>query len=304
MGLTPEGIHNSYVMYELMMETFSRTEPFPDLDKWFADYSVRRYGHKVIELEESWQTLGLSVYECCSAFGNSTKPFRYHDRTVLSVLPKVSKHSIGHDRWYRIDDLLDSWSLMLLGATKLNIATVQFDLVDVTREVLTAMLESQYITVMDAYFAKEDFVFDKESAIFLDILDDLDKVLSTNEHFMLGPWLKSAQGNALNEFNARNIITLWGPDGNILDYACRAWSGLVQDYYRPRWALFFQMLSSSSQKFSQAKFRKKFLVKIGWPFTISQKSYPVRPELDTVEVVMEIYQKWRRHSFGFDRLYS
>ncbi len=44
MGLTPEGIHNSYVMYELMLETFWRTEPIADLPDWFSTYSRRRYG--------------------------------------------------------------------------------------------------------------------------------------------------------------------------------------------------------------------------------------------------------------------
>jgi hypothetical protein len=30
-------------------------------------------------------------------------------------------------------------------------------------------------------------------------------------------------------------ITLWGPDGNILDYASKQWAGLVGDYYASRW---------------------------------------------------------------------
>ena len=67
----------------------------------------------------------------------------------------------------------------------------------------------------------------------------------------------------LYEFNARNQITLWGPDGGfifldiflcpnsnlhfldmsfckanplgqILDYAGKQWSGMVSDYYIPR----------------------------------------------------------------------
>ena len=29
-------------------------------------------------------------------------------------------------------------------------------------------------------------------------------------------------------------ITLWGPDGNILDYAAKQWSGLIRAYYLPR----------------------------------------------------------------------
>ena len=34
-GFTMEGIHNSYVMYDLMSEMSWRTEPIGDLDRWF-----------------------------------------------------------------------------------------------------------------------------------------------------------------------------------------------------------------------------------------------------------------------------
>ena len=43
------------------------------------------------------------------------------------------------------------------------------------------------------------------------------------------------QDAALYEFNARNQLTLWGPDGQIMDYAGKQWAGLVADYYIPRW---------------------------------------------------------------------
>ena len=62
--------------------------------------------------------------------------------------------------------------------------------------------------------------------VFIDILQDIDIMLGTNKNFMLGPWLQSAKNLATTadekrnyEFNARNQITLWGPDGQILDYA-------------------------------------------------------------------------------------
>ena len=65
----------------------------------------------------------------------------------------------------------------------------------------------------------------ENALVFLDILEDLDRILATNENFLLGPWLESAKALATNcqerklyEFNARNQITLWGPDGQILDY--------------------------------------------------------------------------------------
>jgi alpha-N-acetylglucosaminidase len=39
-------------------------------------------------------------------------------------------------------------------------------------------------------------------------------------------------------------LTLWGPNGEILDYASKQWSGMVADYYYPRWKLFFDTLEA------------------------------------------------------------
>ena len=35
-------------------------------------------------------------------------------------------------------------------------------------------------------------------------------------------------GSLRLEFNARNQVTLWGPNGEINDYAAKSWGGLVK----------------------------------------------------------------------------
>ena len=59
----------------------------------------------------------------------------------------------------------------------------------------------------------------------LGLLLDVDKLLATDEHFLLGVWLENAKNMStsdeerrLYEYNARNQITLWGPDGNVCAY--------------------------------------------------------------------------------------
>jgi alpha-N-acetylglucosaminidase len=41
-GFAMEGIHNSYVMYELLSEASWREGPVEDLDLWFLEYAHRR----------------------------------------------------------------------------------------------------------------------------------------------------------------------------------------------------------------------------------------------------------------------
>jgi alpha-N-acetylglucosaminidase len=40
-------------------------------------------------------------------------------------------------------------------------------------------------------------------------------------------------------------VTLWGPNGEIDDYAAKNWAGLVGAYYSPRWQLFMDAVSTS-----------------------------------------------------------
>ena len=39
------------------------------------------------------------------------------------------------------------------------------------------------------------------------------------------------------EHNAKRLVTVWGPP--VDDYSARIWSGLVRDYYLPRWQKWF-----------------------------------------------------------------
>lgn len=62
----------------------------------------------------------------------------------------------------------------------------------------------------------------------INFLRDLDAVLLTNCNFRLSEWIKSARAwagdkneTSFLEYNARNQITLWGPNGEIVDYASK-----------------------------------------------------------------------------------
>ncbi|KAJ8964032.1 hypothetical protein NQ314_005172 [Rhamnusium bicolor] len=58
-GLTPEGINQNYVIYDLMTESAWRTVP-SNLTEWFVNYTTRRYGRKDQYVIEAWQLLKVS----------------------------------------------------------------------------------------------------------------------------------------------------------------------------------------------------------------------------------------------------
>lgn len=139
---------------------------------------------------------------------------------------------------------------------------------------------------------------------FHDLLNDLNHILNTKEEFMVGNWLKSATDMASNDletemyrFNALNQITIWGPDGQIVDYAMKQWAGIVADYCLPRWKLFndelLNALNSNSSKFNESKVKKIIFRQIEEPFGVSAKQYPIKPIGDTIEIAKRIYARWK-----------
>lgn len=58
-GLTPEGINQNYVIYDLMSESAWRTEP-ANLTEWFGNYATRRYGSENDNATKAWQLLYVS----------------------------------------------------------------------------------------------------------------------------------------------------------------------------------------------------------------------------------------------------
>ena len=151
-------------------------------------------------------------------------------KAALNYLEDMSYKGISADATNQ------AWKMLLESKDDLeNAQSFRFDLVDVARQSMSAIF---------AIIAQNDFVpsikAKNTSAAqtaankLLDLIGDFDTLLNTNENFMLGPWIQWArewgegQGEEVGdwyEFNARNQLTLWGPDGNINDYARKAWGG-------------------------------------------------------------------------------
>eukprot|EP00123_Amoebidium_parasiticum_P004549 comp15834_c0_seq1/m.13154 comp15834_c0_seq1/g.13154 ORF comp15834_c0_seq1/g.13154 comp15834_c0_seq1/m.13154 type:complete len:838 (-) comp15834_c0_seq1:122-2635(-) len=197
-----------------------------------------------------------------------------------------------------------AWGLLVQAMHAEDLASVEpfrYDLVDVTRQVLVNAFAGCHASLVAAY--SNGTVGDVRSwgAWLVEIVDDLDSLLATNKHTMLGTWLHGARSLATSdeeadvyEFNARNQITLWGPRGEINDYAAKQWAGLVGSYYRKRWKMFVDHLDQSLQNgaaFNQSEFDAKCLeFEISWGQ--ARDSFPIVPVGDTIKVVADLYVKY------------
>ena len=59
------------------------------------------------------------------------------------------------------------------------------------------------------------------------------------------------------EMNARRLVTTWG--GDLNDYSCRNWAGLISNYYAMRWSIYIDYLNISlinGSEYNNAKLKE------------------------------------------------
>jgi alpha-N-acetylglucosaminidase len=99
----------------------------------------------------------------------------------------------------------------------------------------------------------------------LDLMNSIDKLLASHTTFQLKNWVdlarnygSSEQEKNYYEANAKEILTIWGDNGEITDYAARTWSGLVSDYYAQRWKKYYEA-KKKKQDFNLVKWEQKWV---------------------------------------------
>ncbi|HEX6426901.1 MAG TPA: alpha-N-acetylglucosaminidase [Niastella sp.] len=296
-GLTMEAIEQNPVMYELMMQHTWQTEPIA-LDSWLQKYTLNRYATSSNELVNAWQILRQTVY--------NGKEIRDGAESIITGRPTFDSTTV----WtrtklnYAPNDLLPAWDLFIQAAGKgIQTDGFRYDLVDITRQVLAnyaAPLQKKWVA---AFREKDSAAFNKYSKAFLQLIGDMDILLATRKDFMLGPWLSTARSHgttaaekALYEQNARDLITLWGDANSPLhEYSNRQWSGLLNDFYKPRWQQFFTLLQQSLRTGTEPDLKQfdQTMRTWEWKWVKTQKAFPVAPVGNPVQVAQLIYKKYR-----------
>ncbi len=69
-------------------------------------------------------------------------------------------------------------------------------MVDITRQCLQLGFDTIYHKLLAAYKQSNQTDFSTYSKLMIEILDDMNAILSTNENFLLGKWINSAKALA------------------------------------------------------------------------------------------------------------
>lgn len=298
-GLTMEAIENNASMYEILLENTWTDQPI-DVDNWISGYVKRRYESDNQEVQRAWNILRNTVYNYKGDL-ISCGP-----RSVITITPTIAKVSqrVSAYSYYQPEDILPAWEYMLEASGELkDNNSFQYDLVDLSRQILANYsneLQEEYRLAID----RKDIALHRSiRKSFLELIDDMDLLMSTRKEFMLGPWIEDArfwgttdEEKDLYEVNARNLLTLWhGPEyGNLDDYACRQWAGLLGQYYKVRWSKFFDYMEECLQKNREPdmKWFAADLRKWQWEWIHQHTDHAVQPQGDAVQVSQQMHDKY------------
>lgn len=279
-GATPEGIETNPILYDALYELPWTT--ISNVDTWVANWVESRYGTDNNEAKEAWALLTSEggILNCPTQQQGVSEPI-ICARPALEI-PSASAWSTSKI-YYDTQKVIKAADL-LKSATSLTGKNYSYDLTDVVRQIMTDQAQPLLAEIKKAYEAengkttKDWTKYNALVARYTTLIEDIDRLLSTNEDFMLGRWTSMARNNAgsgaapswsnpnyadtgysagftsgadWTEWNARKLITTWGYTaqcnrGRLRDYSQREWAGLLKDFYLPRWTKYFDYLKSGN----------------------------------------------------------
>lgn len=293
LGSTLESFDVSPFMFEYVFEKAWTINV--DDEIWMQKLADRYIGKPDANFRKAWIELFNKVY---------IDPAKLGMATLTNARPGFE----GNGNWttvpdiaYDNKDLLSIWGLML-SVENTERDTYLYHVVNIGRQVL-----GNYFLVLrnkftNAYKSNDVLEMKNVRLKMMALLDDLDLLLASHPSFSLRDWLKSANQFGLNktekayyEKNARTILTTWGDKNQSLnDYANRTWSGLVSDYYKPRWEMFLNQAIESKE--NNLPFdEKSFYLKVTdfekkWT---EERKIPVNRQVDGVEFAKKLYKKYQ-----------
>ena len=296
-GMTPEGIENNPVMFELLTELPWREAGF-STDEWLTEYVHARYGAADDSVDKAWALLARSVYNCPKeSTQEGTHESVFCARPTLDYVQ--TSEFAGTKDYYDPQDVIEAARLMLSAADRFRgNSRFEYDLIDIVRQAVAEQGRRQHRRMATAYRAGDADMFAAESQKFLDLILLQERLLGTHRAFMLGSRIadaralgRTADAKSLLEWNARVQITTWGGRnaaeyGGLHDYAHKEWNGLLSSLYYDRWACWTEaMLHNLRGADSQPPLW--YDMEEAW--AEGREEYPSEPSGDCTDTAREVF---------------
>ena len=302
LGMMMEGLGYNPLVPDYVMDLAWRDDA-PPIEEWAHAWVRRRYGTDDPRAWAAWKILLATAYRSPAQTGTflAERPQFYDPKMAYRTEPKLP---------YDPTLLVTALDTLLAASKELGGSDAyRYDVVNLTRQVLAGLGLPAVQAVEEAYIRKDRAALDRAEARVTGLIADLDTLVGTRREFLLGPWLESAKAwgrtppeRHLYEWNARNIITLWGTrctEGQNDDlnlYAYKQWQGMFSGYYLPRWKEFFAGLNKSIDEgtpFDRGAFAS---ASCEWEkrWSAAHERYRTVPRGDAVEVTKMLSRRWTR----------
>lgn len=308
LGVSPEGILNNPVNFDFLFEMPWHDKKY-DLRAWTDDYVKYRYGSPDKSMEEVWHILLETAYSSevdsvnIEPVSRTLPPIIGNGESMIAAAPSMDLQSCSS--WgssfifYDRNKMKGIVPLLVKSSSKFrDVDAFQYDLVNFTRQLLSNEFKTFYAAYQEAFRKKDAGEMEVISGKMLEILDDMDLLLSTRKEFMVGSWIRAARDfgdsnyeKELADWNARSVISYWGPDNSgtdLRDYAHKEWSGLIRDLHKQRWMRFFEYNVSVLNGENRVK-PDYTQMSIEW--SRKNNSYPDTPSGDPVAVSLKVLKK-------------
>ncbi|MGW1010429.1 alpha-N-acetylglucosaminidase [Streptomyces termitum] len=296
----PEATSADPVTFSLFSELAWRDRPV-DHAAWFASYAARRYGTPDPHAARAWEWLRRGPYTTASDGWSESQDSLFTARPSLTVTTAASwgPKAMRYDAT-TVERALDELLAVAPGARATD--AYRFDLVDTARQALTNRSRVLLPRIRAAYEAGDLAAFRALAAEWRGSMKLLDELLASDRRFLLGPWLEHARSwgrsdaeRATLEFDARSLLTTWGhragSEAGLHDYANREWSGLVSDFYAPRWDAYLTSLETALTTGKAPAAIDWFARENAW--NLRRNAYPVTPQGDPVALAAKVRDRLR-----------
>lgn len=213
-----------------------------DRDEFIRDFCVKRYK------TDSFTDDIISLIDLCSSDECTG--------SIICARPCTNvKHTAPYDTMERDYDFHKLYPIAqnIAGSDDKKIDAMRADLQSIVRQFLSDLAYPVYIKATEFFKEKNVRNFEQASNLFLEICEDIDRLLRTREEtnfctkYLEAQELGSSQEEKESlQINFLLLHTIWGPfDHSILyDTVWNEWGGLVKDYYEARWHMYYRSLAA------------------------------------------------------------
>ncbi|MBQ2149955.1 MAG: alpha-N-acetylglucosaminidase [Bacteroidales bacterium] len=290
-GSTLEGFGTNPYYYEFVLSQ-GWNYPF-SAEEWIDRLADRHVGREDVAARALWKKIIMEIAPQYTGTGVSMNAHpKFGERYNWTVkYPDIKGRTPVMDY---------AWRQMLeIGSDRYE---YHYDLVNLGRQAL-----GDYFDILkdslEATWNRNDVAGAKAvKSQMEEVMDDCDALLACAPELSLQSWNEAARswGDTPEEKEyyercARTILSVWGNNRGLTDYANRQWSGLVGSYYKTRWMLFCDDIIAAMEdgrSFNEKAFDEKLrYFEVRWTEP-SDVEIEYRQPQDAVELSRRLIEKY------------